>query len=132
MNGEVVAVKVAEIDETDFRGASYHDAEVQIKDFIRETQILTQLKDQRAKNINVIHEAFAFHSQLWIVSEYCPGGSVSTLIKARKDMSTGLDEKYVIPLAREIAVALKYVHDAHIIHRDIKGTDSRRNPVSEN
>ena len=33
----------------------------------------------------------------------------------------GLDEKYIIPIARELAEAVKWVHDAGIIHRDIKG-----------
>ncbi len=33
----------------------------------------------------------------------------------------GFDEKYIIPIARELAEALKSVHDAGIIHRDVKG-----------
>jgi serine/threonine protein kinase len=32
----------------------------------------------------------------------------------------GLAEKFIIPIAREVAVALKYVHEAGVIHRDIK------------
>lgn len=32
----------------------------------------------------------------------------------------GLNEKWIIPILREVALALKYVHEVGIIHRDIK------------
>jgi serine/threonine protein kinase len=32
-----------------------------------------------------------------------------------------LDEKYIIPIARELAVGLRAIHEAGIIHRDVKG-----------
>jgi len=32
----------------------------------------------------------------------------------------GLMEKWIIPILREVAEALKWVHQAGIIHRDIK------------
>jgi protein-serine/threonine kinase len=89
-----------------------------IKEFIRETSILQSLKDNQAQNVNVIYDAFSVDTQLWIVSEYCPGGSLTTLMKATP--RPGLDEEFIIPIAREVAIALKYVHEAGIIHRDIK------------
>ena len=36
-------------------------------------------------------------------------------------MNGRVGEKYIIAIARELAKGLKAVHDADIIHRDIKG-----------
>jgi serine/threonine protein kinase len=52
-----------------------------IKDFIHETKVMKQVKDAGAKNINELIEAISIHSQLWLVCEYCPGGSVRTLVR---------------------------------------------------
>lgn len=35
--------------------------------------------------------------------------------------SDKLDEKYIVPIARELAIALKAIHEEGIIHRDVKG-----------
>jgi serine/threonine protein kinase len=32
-----------------------------------------------------------------------------------------LEENYIIPIARELAVGLHAIHEAGIIHRDVKG-----------
>lgn len=32
----------------------------------------------------------------------------------------GLQEKWIVPILREVAEAIKWVHQAGIIHRDIK------------
>lgn len=33
-----------------------------------------------------------------------------------------LEERFIIPIARELVVGLHAIHEAGIIHRDIKGT----------
>ncbi|KAJ9490517.1 hypothetical protein VN97_g2749 [Penicillium thymicola] len=118
-SGRLVAIKVLDIDSLDYKSLrDFRDES--IKDFIHETKVMKQVKDSGAKNINEIIEAISIHSQLWLVCEYCPGGSVRTLMRATNDK---LDEKYVIPIARELAVGLHAIHEAGIIHRDVKAAN---------
>lgn len=65
-------------------------------------------------------EALPVHSQLWLICEYCPGGSVKTLMRATNDR---LAEKYLIVVARELGKALKGLHQAGIMHRDVKAAN---------
>lgn len=32
----------------------------------------------------------------------------------------GLKETYIVPVLREVAIALQFVHEAGLIHRDVK------------
>ncbi|KIW65803.1 hypothetical protein PV04_08026 [Phialophora macrospora] len=116
---KVVAIKVLDIDEADFH--AFGDAkDEQIRDFNREIRILRQAQESGAQNLNRMIEALPVHSQLWMVCEYCPGGSVKTLMRATEDK---LSEKYIIIVARELAKALKGLHEAGIIHRDVKAAN---------
>ena len=105
---------------------------------MHEYTVLKQLEG--AERVNQIFDILDVHSQVWIASEYCPGGSIHTLVRLLRSKSTcsnislcltrvfqmqamngRVAEKYIKPIARELAKGLKAVHDADIIHRDIKG-----------
>lgn len=117
--GKVVAVKVLDVDEADFQ--AFGDMrDDQLRDFNKEIAILRRAQESGAVNLNQMLEAFAVHSQLWLVCEYCPGGSVKTLMRATHDR---LEEKYLIVVARELAKALKGLHQAGIMHRDVKAAN---------
>lgn len=119
---QLVAIKIINTDDVDY---AHHtlDKDDTIKDFLKEVNTLQQLKDASAKNINMIKEAFDLQEQLWIVCEYCTGGSVRTLMRANPPGRPGLEEDYIIPIARELALAIRNVHDIGVIHRDIKCTN---------
>ena len=115
---ELFAVKIIDVDTSDYRSDPSLRDEA-INDFVREIAVLQQLKDARARNINVFYEALPLHSQLWLVSDYCGGGSVHTVMKALPQ-GFGLEEMFIIPITREVGIALRHVHEAGIIHRDLK------------
>lgn len=56
-NGELVAVKIINIDDADFK-EHVLDKDNTIGSFQKEVATLQQLKDSKAKNINMIHDAF--------------------------------------------------------------------------
>lgn len=76
---EVVAIKVIDIDDADYH-AFGESKEEQILDFQKEIRVLRNAGESDAPNLNRMIEAFAVHSQLWLICEYCPGASVKTLV----------------------------------------------------
>ncbi|KAF2281244.1 Pkinase-domain-containing protein [Westerdykella ornata] len=119
--GGLVAIKIIDIDKTDYEEMTTKN----LQETLREINILQQLKDSRARPyVNIIEEARTVHNELWIVSEYASGGSVHTLMKPRlQQLKTGIEEKYIIPIARELALGLKFIHEAGVIHRDLKSNN---------
>ena len=56
--------------------------------------------------------------QLCIVMAFCEGGDLSTVIEKRRMRS--FPEHEVINWFLQISLALQYMHDEHILHRDLK------------
>ena len=63
----------------------------------------------------------AGEEQLWLVMEFCEGGSITDLAKSVQERGSCLEEDCVSYLLREILQGLFYLHKSHIIHRDVKG-----------
>jgi hypothetical protein len=76
---QVVAIKVIDIDEADFRAVG-EEKDEQIRAFNKEIRVLRQAQESGAPNLNQVIEALPVHSQLWLICDYCPGGSVKTLV----------------------------------------------------
>lgn len=85
-------------------------------DVLKEIRTLQLLGTSGARNINTVLDSLLVGPTVWMVTEYCGGGSVATLMRP-----TGhLPEKWIVPILREVAEALYWVHGQGIIHRDIK------------
>ncbi|KAI2781830.1 kinase-like protein [Daldinia loculata] len=111
----VVAVKIIDVDESDTVNPKLADTYSEI---LKEINALHRLSQSGAQNINHVIEALPVGKAMWMVTEYCAGGSVATLMKPTTP--GGLQEKWIIPILREVAVAIYWVHKEGIIHRDIK------------
>ncbi|KAI1335615.1 putative serine/threonine protein kinase [Xylariaceae sp. FL0016] len=112
---QVVAVKIIDVDEGDTANPKFGDT---YAEFMKEINALRLLSESGAQNINTVIEALPVGQSMWMVTEYCAGGSVATLMKPTAP--GGLQEKWIIPILREVAVAIYWVHKNGIIHRDIK------------
>ncbi|OAQ72243.1 serine/threonine-protein kinase nak1 [Pochonia chlamydosporia 170] len=113
--GQLVAVKIIDIEESDTVNPKLADT---YSDLLKEINALQLLSESGAKNVNHVIEALPVGQSMWMITEYCAGGSVATLM--RPTAPGGLQEKWIIPILREVAEALRWVHGQGIIHRDIK------------
>lgn len=76
-NDRRVALKISDIDAADYKvDPSLRNAN--LESVMHEYTVLKQLEG--AERVNQILDILDVHSQVWIASEYCPGGSVHTLV----------------------------------------------------
>lgn len=82
------------------------------------------MKDSQHKNIvNFLEAYLKTEDDLWVVMEYMEGGSLTDLIEnspANGSSHSPLTEPQIAYIVRETCQGLKFLHDKHIIHRDIK------------
>lgn len=104
----MVAIKVLDLD-------TFED---DIQDVQKEIMLLSQLSHTDVQNVTRYHTSFLQGSKLWIIMDYCAGGSIRTLLKAGT-----IEEKYSAIIIREVLIALIYIHKKGIIHRDIKAAN---------
>ena len=112
---QLVAVKMIDIEESDTINPKLSDT---YGEFLKEVNALKLLSNSGAKNINHVIDALPVGQSMWMITEYCAGGSVSTLMKPTAP--GGLQERWIIPILRETAEAIYWVHKQGVIHRDIK------------
>ncbi|VVT58947.1 uncharacterized protein SAPINGB_P006464 [Magnusiomyces paraingens] len=105
---QVVAIKILNLDIGD----------EEVKDVQQEITLLSNLSKSETQNIITYHGAFLSGTKIWIIMDYCSGGSVRTLLKAGR-----IEEKYAAVIMREMLVALQFIHNQGIIHRDIKAAN---------
>ena len=75
--GDLVAIKIIDIDEGDKQNPRLADT---FSDIMKEIGALKVLSETKAKNINLVLDAIAVGKSMWMITEYCAGGSISTLV----------------------------------------------------
>ncbi|KHN95675.1 serine/threonine protein kinase [Metarhizium album ARSEF 1941] len=110
---QLVAVKIISIEEGDSIRPGGTDT---FGDILKEVNTLKLLNDGGAKNVNRVLDTHLVGQSVWVITEYCAGGSVATLMRPTR----GLAEKWIVPVLREVAEAVHWVHSHGVIHRDIK------------
>jgi non-specific serine/threonine protein kinase/NIMA (never in mitosis gene a)-related kinase len=79
---------------------------------------------QAFKHANIVsyRESIIDGQELNIIMEFCAGGDLNQLIVEQKEAHGGrkLEEGQVVDWATQIALAIFYMHDKRILHRDLK------------
>ena len=101
--GQAVAIKVIDVE----------NAEDEVEDIIQEIAILSEL---HSPYVTKYHGSFLKGSDLWIIMEFCSGGSCGDLMKPGL-----IPEEYITIIMRELLMGLDYLHGDKKLHRDIKG-----------
>lgn len=105
---EIVAIKVINLEDTD----------EPIELLAQEIYFLSEL---RSPFITQYKAAYLEDVSIWIIMEYCGGGSCTDLIKYLH--THRLTEEQVSYIIRDVLYGLEYLHGQRKIHRDIKSAN---------
>ncbi|KID96891.1 Serine/threonine-protein kinase domain protein, partial [Metarhizium majus ARSEF 297] len=103
--GQAVAIKIIDIE----------NAEDEVEDIIQEIAILSELQ---SPYVTKYYGSYAKGAELWIVMEFCAGGSCADLMKPGL-----IEEDYIAIMLRELLLGLDYLHSDKKLHRDIKAAN---------
>lgn len=92
------------------------DLESELADIFEVNREITILSECRIPQITRYLGSFVKNYKLWVIMEYVSGGSLFDLLKA----GPITDERLVAAIAKEVLIALAYLHDQGKIHRDLK------------
>ncbi|PVH14314.1 uncharacterized protein CXQ87_002442 [Candidozyma duobushaemuli] len=92
------------------------DLESESADLFEVNREITILSECRIPQITRYLGSFVKNYKLWVIMEYVSGGSLFDLLKA----GPITDERLVAAMAKEVLIALAYLHDQGKIHRDLK------------
>lgn len=88
------------------------------EDIQKEIRVLSSCE---SKYITRYYGSVLQDSKLWIIMEYCSGGSCQDLLKMLDDEP--LEETHIATIIREVLYGIVYLHKQQKIHRDIKAAN---------
>ncbi|OBA18045.1 Pkinase-domain-containing protein [Metschnikowia bicuspidata var. bicuspidata NRRL YB-4993] len=100
--GQTFALKIIDLEEAS-----------DVRDLIKEIHFLSRV---RSPHLTRYYETFLQDTKMWIVLEYCGGGSCSDLLKCFGK----LREPVACFILRDVLHGLEYLHGQRKVHRDIK------------
>lgn len=100
--GQIYALKMIDLDEAG-----------DMNELIKEIHFLSHI---RSKYLTRHYETFLQDSKMWIVLEYCGGGSCSDFVRCFSKLS----EDVTAWIIRDVLRGLEYLHAQKKVHRDIK------------
>ncbi|PSN60419.1 Pkinase-domain-containing protein [Corynespora cassiicola Philippines] len=103
--GQTVAIKVIDVE----------NAEDEVDDIITEIAILSGMN---SPYVTKYYGSYLHGSDLWIVMEFCSGGSCADLMKPGI-----IHENEIAVILKELLMGLTYLHDDNKLHRDIKAAN---------
>ncbi|XP_065180638.1 uncharacterized protein LOC135811339 [Sycon ciliatum] len=89
-------------------------------DAVREAKLLSKLSHP---NIVKYHSSFVQGEMFCIVTEYCDNGDLNMLVKRVRKEGKRFEEKLVVTYFVQLLMAIKYMHDRKLLHRDIKASN---------
>ena len=104
--GQIVAIKVITLDDAPWM------------DLIREINICMPLRHEAI--VNYYGWFFDERKRLWIIMEFCNGGSLSDVMDV---LGHPLNEMQLSAVCHGVLESLAYVHSLNMIHRDIKAAN---------
>ena len=79
------------------------------------------MKRLNHRNIISLKDLIETNNHYYVIMEYCNGDTLSSCLeKYKKLYHKGFSEETVQHIMRQIANAIKYIHDLKIVHRDLK------------
>ncbi|BDD55874.1 Serine/threonine-protein kinase 25 [Monascus purpureus] len=103
--GTSVAIKIIDVE----------NAEDEVDDIIQEIAILSGLN---SPYVTRYYGSYLKGSHLWIIMEFCSGGSCSDLMRPGP-----IPEEYIMIIIRELLKGLDYLHRDQKLHRDVKAAN---------